>query len=284
MTATMGAQLRRYAGRIAFGMLLAVVLVWALFPFYWAFVNSVKTPAQTFEGSWVPFLQFAPTLEHWRTELALPEIQRALMNSAMIAVGGASLALALGAPAGYALARFRFRVRQGSLLTWFISQRVLPPVIFVVPFFLIMRETRLLDTVAGLILLNATFTLPFVVVIMSQMIRVIPVELEEAAWVDGASLWAGLRLIVLPLVLPGLVASWIIAMAFSWNEFLMAVSLTTKSAVPMTVIIAGAEHTRGVSFWFVGVRTLVTVLPPIAIALLAQRYVVRGLTLGGVKG
>jgi multiple sugar transport system permease protein len=108
--------------------------------------------------------------------------------------------------------------------------------------------------------------------------------MEEAAYVDGASVSQAFFRVVLPLVIPGLVAAWIICMAFSWNEFLFALSLTTKSAIPMPVIIAGAEHTRGVQFWYVGVRTVLTLLPPTILALLAQRYIVRGLTLGAVKG
>jgi multiple sugar transport system permease protein len=102
--------------------------------------------------------------------------------------------------------------------------------------------------------------------------------------VDGASHLQSFLSIVLPLALPGLAATWVICMAFSWNEFLFALSLTSKSAIPMPVIIAGAEHTRGVQFWFVGVNVLLTMLVPIALALLAQRYIIRGLTLGALKG
>jgi multiple sugar transport system permease protein len=156
--------------------------------------------------------------------------------------------------------------------------------VFVIPFFLLMRQLGLLDSLWGLVLLNATFTLPFAVVIMSQMFRELPEELSEAALVDGATHWQAFLRVSLPLVVPGLVATWIICMAFSWNEFLFALSLTTKSAIPMPVIIAGAEHTRGVQFWFVGVRVMLTMLPPTILALLAQRYVVRGLTFGAVKG
>jgi multiple sugar transport system permease protein len=160
----------------------------------------------------------------------------------------------------------------------------MPPVLFVIPFFLLMRYLFLLDSVWALILLNATFTLPFPVIIMSQMFRELPVELEESARVDGASRFQAFTRIALPLVAPGLVATWIICLAFSWNEFLFALALTSNRAIPMPVIIAGAEHTRGVQFWFVGVRVLLTMLPPTILALLAQRYIVRGLTLGAVKG
>ncbi len=264
---------------------IVIAMVWVLFPFYWAFLNSIKKPADTFTNTYIPFLQFQPTLEHWMTELATPEIRRALLNSTIISLGGATLSVALGTLAAYALARFRYRrMDNGSITTWFLSQRILPPVVVVIPFFLIMRQLQMLDNVFALMLLNATFTLAFPVIILSQMFRELPRELEEAAYVDGASTFQAFVRVALPLVLPGLVATWIICMAFSWNEFLFALSLTTKSAIPMPVIIAGAEHTRGVQFWFVGVRVMLTMLPPVILALLAQRYIIRGLTLGAVKG
>lgn len=268
------------------GGVMAFALLWVLFPFYWALVNSIKQPADTFRpGAWVPFWQFQPTLEHWIAELSILETRHALLNSTVIALGAATLSVLLGTTAAYALARFRFGKKgNANLTTWFISQRILPPVVVVIPFFLIMRQLQLLDNVFALMLLNATFTLPFPVIILSQMIRELPKELEEAAYVDGATVFQGFLQVVLPLLLPGLVATWIICMAFSWNEFLLALSLTTKSAIPMPVIIAGAEHTRGVQFWYVGVRVLLTMLPPIVFALLAQRYIIRGLTLGAVKG
>jgi multiple sugar transport system permease protein len=275
----------RLAYRTGLGAVTVLALFLVLFPFYWAFLNSIKRPEETFQPTWIPFLQFQPTLEHWRSQLATPEIRHALLNSAIISIGAATLALALGTLAAYALARFRFnRPSNGALTTWFLSQRVLPPVMFVTPFFLLMREFGLLDSVLALVLLNATFTLPFAVIILSQTFRELPRELEEAAWVDGASHLQSFLSIVLPLALPGLAATWVICMAFSWNEFLFALSLTSKSAIPMPVIIAGAEHTRGVQFWFVGVNVLLTMLVPIALALLAQRYIIRGLTLGALKG
>jgi multiple sugar transport system permease protein len=275
----------RLVYRAGLWLVTILALVWVLFPFYWAFLNSIKTPDETFQPTWIPFLQFQPTLEHWRSQLATPEIRHALLNSTIISIGAATIALLLGTLAAYALARFRFkRPSNGALTTWFISQRVLPPVMFVTPFFLLMRQFGLLDSVLALVLLNATFTLPFAVIILSQTFRELPRELEEAALVDGASYFQSFLWIVLPLTLPGLAATWIICMAFSWNEFLFALSLTSKSAIPMPVIIAGAEHTRGVQFWFVGVNVLLTMLVPIVLALLAQRYIIRGLTLGALKG
>jgi multiple sugar transport system permease protein len=272
-------------GQIISYMIIAMVVIWVAFPFYWALLNSIKKPAETFQPTWIPFLQFQPTLEHWEAELQIRETRQALLNSTIISVGAACLALILGTPAAYALSRFRYqRWSNDSITTWFLSQRVLPPVVAVVPLFLIMRALGLLDTVLGLVLINATFTLPLVVVIMNQMFNDLPFELEEAALVDGANQGQTFLQIALPLVAPGLVAAWILCLAFSWNEFLFALSMTSKNAIPMPVIIAGAEHTRGVQFWFVGVRVLITMLPPTLLALLAQRYIVRGLTLGAVKG
>lgn len=281
----MGERSLSVAGKVLLAGLMVIALFWVLFPFYWAFLNSIKQPADTFQSSWIPFLQFQPTLDHWRAELDTPEIRRALRNSTLISVGAATLAVILGTLAAYALARFKFnRPANGTLTTWFLSQRVLPPVVVVIPFFLLMRQLKMLDSIAALVLLNATFLLPFPVIILSQMFRELPIELEEAALVDGASRFAAFWRVALPLVVPGLVSTWIICMAFGWNEFLFGLSLTTKSAIPMPVMIAGAEHTRGVQFWFVGVRTMLTMLPPTFFALLAQRYIIRGLTLGAVKG
>lgn len=275
----------RKARRLLFYLAIILVLLVALFPFYWAFVNSIKRPEDTFQATWIPFLQFQPTLQHWLSELAIRETRRSLLNSLVIATGAATLALVIGTPAAYALARFRFRrPNNGFFITWFISQRVLPPVVVAIPFFLLFRTFGLLDQLISLILLNATFTVPLTVVIMTQMFRDVPSELEEAAFVDGASRLGALLRIALPLAAPGLVATWLLCFAFSWNEFLFGLTLTTKNAIPMPVYIAGAEHTRGVQFWFVGVRVLITILPPAVLAVLAQRYIVRGLTLGAIKG
>lgn len=266
-------------------LVFVIVLVWALFPVYWGFINSIKNPGDTYGNRWIPFLQFAPTLRHWQDVLGTREFQTAIVNSTIISVGAATLSLVLGTLAAYALARFRFtRPRNGTFMTWFMSQRVLPPVIFITPFYLIMRQLNLLDTHVSLILLNATFNLPFPIIILSQMFRELPIELEEAAQVDGASRFEIFLRIALPLVAPGLVVSWILALAFTWNEYIFAASLALQQAVPITVQIAGAEGTRGIDYQFIGTRVILAILPPLVMALLAQRYIVRGLSLGAVKG
>jgi len=236
-------------------------------------------------GLAVPFVQYQPTLANWRTELATGETQKALANSTLIAICTAIVAIGIGTPAAYAIARFRFRRPSNENITiWFLSQRVLPPVATAIPFFLVMRFLGLLDTHVALILLNTTFNLPIVVVIMRQAFIDLPVELEEAALVDGANHLDIFLKISVRLAAPSLVAAVLIVIAFTWNEFLFALMIGTLNAKVIPVHMAGAVDTRGVQFWFVAVRTLIAMTPPVILALLAQRYIVRGLTFGAVKG
>ena len=274
-----------HAGTILVGLAVAVLLIWTLIPYYFAFISSIKDPADNYGDSLIPFAQFSPTIKPWEDLWGTREIRSSMVNSAIVAVGAATVALVLGTLAAYAIARFTFdRPKNGSLTTWFLSQRVLPPVIFVAPFFLIMRQLGLIDTVWALIIMNATFNLPFPVIILTQMFREVPVELEEAAQVDGESRLGIFLRIAVPLVLPGIVVSWILCMAFSWNEFLFGFATTVKDARPVTVFLAGGDQTRGVDFQAIGTRMLLIASVPTIAALMIQRYIVRGLSLGAVKG
>ena len=276
--------LKQVAGSIAVGVVVAIVLIWTLFPLYWAAISSVKSSSDNYGNLWLPFVHFQPTLKPWQDMFALPEVRASTLISTQLAIGAATLSLALGTLAAYGIARFRFfRPQNGSLTTWFLSQRIAPPVIFVTPYFLLMRQAGLLDTTLGLIILNATFNMTFPIIILTQMFREVPIELEEAAQVDGASRWEMFWRISLPLVAPGLVVAWMLALAFSWNEFLFAFSSTVANR-PLSVAVVGAEQTRGVDYQFVGTRTLWAMIVPLIAALLAQRYIVRGLSLGAVKG
>lgn len=276
--------LKQVASSAAVVIVVAIVLVWTLFPLYWAAISSVKSSSDNYGNLWLPFVHFQPTLKPWRDMFALPEVRASTLISTQLAIGAATLSLALGTLAAYGIARFRFfRPQNGSLTTWFLSQRIAPPVIFVTPYFLLMRQAGLLDTTLGLIILNATFNMTFPIIILTQMFREVPIELEEAAQVDGATRWEMFWRISLPLVAPGLVVAWMLALAFSWNEFLFAFSSTVANR-PLSVAVVGAEQTRGVDYQFVGTRTLWAMIVPLIAALLAQRYIVRGLSLGAVKG
>jgi multiple sugar transport system permease protein len=274
--------------RYAIYSLVAIVIAMIfLFPLYWAVSTSLRNPVDTFTvtGLGIPWVNFEPTLENWIDQLATAESRRALTNSTVIAVGASVLALLLGTPAAYALARFRFqRIPNRDITVWFLSQRVLPPVATVIPFYLVMRAVGLLDTHIALILINATFVLPFVVVIIRQTFLDLPVELEEAALVDGAGHFGSFWRIALPLAMPAIAATGLIIFAFAWNEFLFAIAISSKQAITIPVHMAGGVDSRGVQFWFMAVRAMIAMIPPVLIALLAQRFIVQGLTLGAVKG
>ncbi len=261
----------------------------ALYPFVWAVVTSIKNRIDWFTFSYIPFVQFSPTLEYWigefGSEVRGPRLIRAMTNSLTLALGAALLALVLGVPAGYALARFRYRRWKNKDITmWFLSQRFLAPVATIFPILLMFRFVGLFDTPWALAITNGTATLPFVVLILRDVFRDLPVELEEAALVDGASFFGAFWRVALPLARPAVIAAGIICFAFAWNEFLFGLILTARNGTPMTVIISESEETTGVLFARLATRTLTAMIPPLIVAVLAQRYIVRGLTFGAVKG
>jgi len=282
----------RRPGAIRTALLWLVIIgatAWLVFPFYWAIITSLKPPGVILtKPSLVPFLQFKPTFYNWQMEFTQRwrEISRALSNSVIISAGATLVSIALGTLAGYGLARFRFtgRMQNKDLTLWFLSQRFLPPMVTVIPFFLVIKALGLLDSRLALVLVNATFTIPFSVLIMRDIFKELPEEMEESAWVDGASYLQSFWHIALPLAAPAMAAAAVICFAFSWNEFIFALFLTLKEAQPITVVIAGVEHTQGIQFWFVATRLLFAIIPPTLLALTAQRYIVRGLTFGAVKG
>jgi multiple sugar transport system permease protein len=324
--------------RWLFGILaLAVAALWFL-PIYWALSVSLRSKIDTFTvtGLGIPFLQYRPTLDNWREELASTETLRALLNSIIIALSSSFVVLLIGTPAAYALARFRFNpkvsmiasamlavgvayfaiffkllswqvatliglglflvlaftfgktgkrtLNNEDMVMWFLSQRILPPIATLWPFLIMMNQLKLIGTHQALILAYVTFNLPFAIVIMRQAFLDLPVELEEAALVDGATVLGAFARVALRLAAPALVATMLIVIAFSWNEFLFALELGGRNAKTIPVQMAGAADTRGIQFWFVGVRTLIAIIPPMILALLAQRYIVQGLTFGAVKG
>jgi len=279
---------RRSVGNVFIWAVVILAAAWAFAPFYWAIITSFKPPSVILtKPSLVPFLQFTPTFANWNNEYITrgKEIGGALLNSTIISSGATLIAISLGTLAGYGLARFHFRRWKNKDMTlFFLSQRFLPPMATVIPFFLVMKTFRMLDTHWALILTNATFIMPFAVLILRDVFKEIPIELEESAWVDGASRFGAFLRIGLPLAAPAIAVAAVICFAFAWNEFLFGLILTYQKAQPVTVIIAGVEHTQGIQFWFVATRLLAAIIPPAALALVAQRYVVRALTFGAVKG
>ena len=264
---------------------LAVAMIF-FFPLWWSFSNSLRVPLDTFvvSGLGIPWVNFTPTLENWKTHLSFPEAHLAIYNSSIISLISTVLALIVGLPAAYALARFKFHFPPNKDITiWFISQRVLPPAAAVVPFFVIWNALGIYDTKLGLIIVHTTFIMPFVIVIVRQTFIDLPIELEEAAMVDGATHLGAFLKVAVPLSVPAIAAASLIMFTFVWNDYFFASVLMMKNFT-LPIYIAGGVDSRGVQFWFIAVRTMIAVILPLILCLLAQRYIVRGLTLGAVKG
>ncbi len=276
-------------------LLYAVVIFWCfitLFPFYWLFTTSLKQPLHISRGpKYVPFVDYQPTLEHWQylfREQGETTI-RHFRNSFIAASGSTILAVLIGSMAGYGLSRFRYswripRWKNNDIAFWIISQRFLPPALFVVPFLMLYSALGLVDTHIGLIIVYTMFNIPFAVWIMRDFFNTLPTDLEESALVDGATRWQAFVRIVLPLSAPGLVSVAIFSFVFSWNEFLYALMLTNFQAITMPVLIAAQNNTRGIQWWFISALTLTAVAPVVIVGLLLERFITRGLVAGAIKG
>jgi multiple sugar transport system permease protein len=262
-----------------------VAAIWVAVPFLWAIDNSLKSDADIFRpGAIIPFLQFTPRLDMWIKVLFDPQLQKCLGNSAFVGVTSTVFVLLIGTPAAYSLARFEFkRVSSKDMALWFLSQRVLPPVVVLSPFYILLAESGLIDTRIGLMLLYVTFNLNFCVIIMRDIFRDVSKEVEEAARIEGASLWQVFWMIALPLSLDGLIVTAFIVFAFCWNEALFASAVTTQHAVTMPEFILASRDTQGIRFNFAAVNTILAISPPVLLSLFVQRYLARGLSFGAVK-
>ncbi len=274
-----------FRSRLLVYVLLVAAAIFTAIPFVWSIINSVKTLSETFQiGAFIPFLQFQPTLDSWREVLADPQTSTAFINSCVISTGTTLFSLILGVPAAYALARYEFPIGSSDITLWFLSQRVLPPAVVLIPFYVLLVYLRLIDTWTGLILCYSTFNLAFVVVIMRDIFRDVSTEIEDAAKVEGATPWQIFWMIALPLSLDGLVVSSVLVFAFSWNEALFASALTSQAATPFSALVLASRSTRGVDFNTAAVNTLIGIIPPVIFYLFVQRYLARGLSFGAVKG
>lgn len=273
-----------------------IIIVWSfivLFPFYWLFTTSLKLPLHVSRGPrYIPFVDYEPTGQHWQTLFMGVQgdtTTRHFRNSLVAASGSTVLSVIVGALAGYGLSRFRYYWRwlgwrNDNIAYWIISQRFLPPAIFVVPFLMIYAAFGLTDTYLGLILIYTMINIPFAIWIMRDFFDTLPVDLEESARVDGASRWQAFFRIVFPLSAPGLVSVAVFSFIFSWNEFLFALMLTNVNAITLPVLIAGQNSTRGIEWWSISALTLVAAVPVIAMSLFLQRFITRGLVAGAIKG
>lgn len=274
------------------GLYLAALLVAAfiLAPFAWLVISSVATGSDLLAKPlrWWPehasFSRYIAILTTGDLRSPAYTFRQALWNSVRVALGTTLLSVGAGVPAGYALARSRFRGRR-PLTLFFLSTYMLPPVALIVALYVILSKLGLRDTVSGLVLVYSSFITPFVVWIMRGYFVTIPTEIEEAARIDGCSRFQTFYRIGLPLALPGLATTVIFSVLLAWDEFFYALILTSSlKAKTIPVAIAEFSGQHMVDYGMIAAGGVLAALPPVLIALFLQKYIVQGLAAGAVKG
>jgi multiple sugar transport system permease protein len=281
-------------------LIYAALILWtiiALFPIFWTFSTTFKVAKDVQLGNIVPWVQFTPSWLGLRAiglspdtifNISTPreEFIKRFWNSILASTGGASLALVIGATAAYGLSRFEYRYkiwRNQDISFFFLSQLILPPVVLAMPFLVLYKELALLDSLMGLILIYALTVLPIVIWIMRDQFDSIPLELEQAALVDGCSSWGAFFRIVVPIALPGMVAAFILSVILCWNEYFFAALLTSTKAKTLPVMVASQTGSQGISWWSMAAVSSAAILPLIIIGIFLEKYIVKGLTAGAVK-
>lgn len=261
-----------------FTLLLAVAM---FFPILWMFVTSFKTEQEAIQ--FPPTFFFEPTLENWRVALFSSPFLEYLQNTVIITFFAILLALVLGVPTAYAMSFYQTKRTDSSLL-WMMSTRMLPPAGVIVPLYIIFLRLNLLDTHLGLIILYAAMNFPLVVWMMRSFMLEIPYEIIEAARLDGATLIDEFRRVLLPLLIPGLAATALLSMIFTWNEFFLAVNLTSRDASPLSVYVSTFKAAQGDLFIAkMSAAATAAVIPVLIAGWVAQRQLVTGLTMGAIK-
>lgn len=260
-----------------------VAAAWALvvvFPVLWMALMMFKPEAIMFARP--PVWLFRPTIEHFDYVLG-HGFAWSLLTSFIVAVASTALVVLVGTPAAYAFARFPIR-RRDDLLLFVLATRMAPPVALAIPFYLIYARVGLLDTYVGLIVAYLTFNLSFYIWVLWSFCRELPVELEEAARADGYPRGQVLVRVVLPLLRPGIIATAVLCFIFAWNEFLYAFLLGGKTIETLPVAVPKLITAQGVKWGELSIVGIVALLPVLVVVLVLQRHIVRGLTMGAVKG
>jgi multiple sugar transport system permease protein len=290
-------QIARAAGRL---LIYAALLIWtfiALFPIYWTFSTSFKLGRDVTQGHLIPWLDFAPKWKGWQSLGLSPdtifatsdvreEFLNKFINSVICSVGASLLAVAIGSLAAYGLSRFDYRFgrwRNQDLSFFFLSQLILPPVVLALPFLVLYKELALLDTRIGLSLVYTLMVLPIVIWVMRDQFDTIPAEMEQAALVDGCSIWGAFFRIVLPMALPGMVAAFILSLVLCWNEYFFASLLTGFDAQTLPVMVASQTGSQGINWWTMAALSAAAITPLLLIGVFLERYIVMGLTAGSGK-
>jgi multiple sugar transport system permease protein len=281
-------------------LIYGTLIVWAficLFPIYWTVTTSFKTAVDVTQGHLIPWVDFQPDWRGWRslglspdvignTSTAREEFLKRFGNSVLVSLSASTLAIVIGSLAAYGLSRFEYKWgpwRNKDISFFFLSQLILPPVVLAMPLLVLYKELALLDTRVGLILLYTLMVLPIVIWIMRDQFDTIPVELEQAALVDGCTTWGAFFRIVLPIALPGMVAAFILSVVLCWNEYFFAALLTSTDAKTLPVMVASQTGSQGINWWSMAALSTAAIAPLVLIGIFLERYIVKGLTAGSVK-
>ncbi|MFH1932484.1 MAG: carbohydrate ABC transporter permease [Pseudomonadota bacterium] len=275
------------------GVKYLVLILWSAFvagPFLWALSTSFKDDAAVVSGAtYIPFVDFEPSLEGWRILFSADtegvNIAGPYISSLIVTVVSSLVSLTLGTLAAYGLSRFTFRagpLGNTDITFFFISQRIITPVVLAIPYFLLLKMFRLLDTHVGLILIYIAMLLPIVVWIMVDFFNNISTELDEAALVDGCSPLGAFYKIILPECTPGLVVTGLLCFIFAWNDFFFAFTLTFADTQLLPVSIVALNSSK-VPWWSLSSSSLIAILPLVFLAIWLERYLTRGALLGALK-
>jgi trehalose/maltose transport system permease protein len=273
----------RILGRAAFWALIGLIVLYAAFPFYWAIVSSLKTGSSLFQVELIPS---RPTIANYIALFRDQPFARNILNSLIVATLATGISLLLSIPAAYALGRIRFRGRTAMLLA-ILSVSMFPQIAVLSGMFELVRALGLYDTLSGLVLSYLILTLPFTTWVLTAFMRELPVELEEAAIVDGAPPWRIVVSVFLPIMGPALVATGLLAFILAWNEFLFALTFTLSTeqrTVPVAIALISGATAYELPWGRVMAASVIVTLPLLLLVLALQRRIVAGLTAGAVKG
>jgi sorbitol/mannitol transport system permease protein len=260
------------------GIVAWLVSILLFFPIFWMTITAFKTEQQAYSSS----LFFTPTLDSFREVFARSNYFGFALNSVLISVGVTVICLILAVPCAYAMAFFPTKKTQ-SVLLWMLSTKMMPSVGVLVPIYLLWKNTGLLDTVSGLIIVYTLINLPIAVWMAFTYFNEVPKDILEAGRIDGATTWQEIVYLLMPMSLPGLASTGLLLIILSWNEAFWSINLSSSNAAPLTVFIASYSSPEGLFWAKLSAASLLAVAPILIVGWLSQKQLVRGLTFGAVK-
>jgi len=265
--------------KVVLYFIIALFLMFFLFPIVWLLLSSIKTHYQTLILP--PKIVFKPTIEAYR-KIITGGMLKSFKNSLLIAGVDIILAISLSIPAAYSLARFKSKFNE-NIGFWFLSIRMAPAFGVIVPIYIVIRNIRLLDTTLAVNVAHLLINLPFAIWLLKGYFEEIPVEIEESALIDGANRLQSLVRVVIPMSMPMVISVTILTFMFSWNEFLFAFILTSNKGVTVPVLVASLAGTMTFDWPLMCAVSIGAMVPAFTFVFVVQKYIVRGLTLGALK-